>query len=73
MTDLDKLTSLLDEFGVEYHLTDIGDWKNVSMRYGDRKVGGYVGFGTEFNFTSDGSFHGIGAYNTDHPEKGGIS
>ena len=66
MTDLQKLKDLLDDYGVGYQQSSIGEWEIISMRYGDRKVGGYVGFGLEFNFTSDGSFHVIGAYNTDH-------
>ncbi len=65
MNDLHRFLALMDDFGVEYHRTRIENYEIVSMRYGDRKVGGYVGFGAEFNFLSDGSFQVVGAYNTD--------
>ena len=72
MNDLHRFLALMDDFGVEYHRTRIENYEIVSMRYSDRKVGGYIGYGLEFNFLSDGSFQVIGAYNTDKDESGAV-
>lgn len=69
MTDLEKLKKLLDEFGVEYS----EDKKTTEQHYkhdfiaitcvaGKKKVEGYSGFITIFEFTLDGKFIQMGAW-----------
>lgn len=69
MNDLNRLLALLDDFGVEYHRSHTVDYEIVSMRHGDRKIGGCPGYGLEFNFHRDGSFQVIGAYDTEVPHE----
>jgi hypothetical protein len=53
MTDREKLVTLLDEWKVEYAVTEYGSV---------RVERGYFGFYTDFIFKNDGSFKDMGAY-----------
>jgi hypothetical protein len=63
MTDRDKLTALLTEWGVPF--TDgedgvtVGGWE---QHRDSGKIVGYSGFYTLFEFTPDGTFTTMGAW-----------
>lgn len=60
MTDFEKLTSLLNEWGVGYSVTNVGKRKCVTFAVGDPNVEGYNGLQTDIYFMSeDESFYGI--------------
>ena len=72
MTDYENFIALMDKFGVGYKVETLQASPIrylVSMRHGDRKVGGYEGYGVEFNFNIDGSFQVMGAYDTNFGSK----
>lgn len=58
MTDKQKLTALLDEFGIKYTLKDT----NVICEEGDTKISGYSCFYTIFKFNESEEFIEMGAY-----------
>ena len=58
MNDKEKLKALLTEFGVVFEEKD----NNIVCRDGAEKVGGYLGFFTEFEFDAEGKFISIGAW-----------
>ena len=66
MTDLEKLQSLLTEFGVEFNLlTAPGNEISASIDCQANvhtKVVGYAGFSVDFNFDKDGKFIEIGVW-----------
>jgi hypothetical protein len=67
MTDYDKFVSLMNEFDVGIGVTELEGSPVkyiVSMREGDKNIRGCPGYGAEFNFSADGSFHTMGAYDT---------
>jgi len=53
MTDKEKLTALLDEFGIKYK----EDGAEIYC-----EEGGYPGFFTQFSFDKAGKFQEMGAY-----------
>jgi hypothetical protein len=58
MTDKDKLKTLFDEMGIQYQSgTDY-----ITLSEGDKKVSGYFGFYTRFDFDDKGKFEEVGAY-----------
>lgn len=69
MTDIDRLKSLLDDWGVPHSTSNIGEVPAVLSvavggmgAAGSEKVTGYVGFYTSFDFAADGSFVKMGAW-----------
>jgi hypothetical protein len=64
MTDQEKMTSLLTEFGVPFEVETEGDITVVTVdeRSSHPKVGGYGGFYTCFHFDQDGKFIRMGAW-----------
>lgn len=63
MSDLCKLKALLDEFGVQYKLREYADGTiYITCEEGDEKVSGYPDFFTGFNFSVDGKFVDMGAW-----------
>ena len=64
MTDMEKLTKLLLGFGVEFEVFTNASKELivVSMGEGTRKVDGYPGYRTDFNFTAGGSFLDVGIW-----------
>ncbi len=62
MTDLDKLKGLLSEFGVEYTSVEALGVISIACSQGSVKVSGYVEFYTAFEFTSEGEFILMGAW-----------
>ncbi|MFG9350137.1 hypothetical protein ACEP28_32440 [Pseudomonas aeruginosa] len=58
MSDQEKLKALLTEFGVGF----TEDETSISCEAGDAKVGGYIGFGTTFEFDTEGKFKRMGAW-----------
>ena len=62
MTDLEKLKTLLDSFGVGYSELTEGESRFVTCIEGSPKVGGYNQFYTTFAFRSDGSFNSMGCW-----------
>jgi len=52
MTDIDKLSNLLTEFGIGISRDD----KLIMCEQGRTKVDGYSGFFAGFNFDDDGRF-----------------
>jgi hypothetical protein len=69
VTDYDKLRALLGEWGVPYENGTEDDGKCVTVTVGDvgriptnEKVTGYGGFYTSFEFSEDGSFRAMGAW-----------
>lgn len=59
MKDIDKLTALLDEFGVGW---EFADDERIVCCEGLEKITGYNGFYTTFDFDVDGKFICMGAY-----------
>ncbi len=59
MKDIDKLKSLLTEFGVGF-TEESGDI--IKCYYGSNKVEGYNRFYTTFQFNNDGKFVEMGAW-----------
>jgi hypothetical protein len=66
VTDLEKLTSLLDEWEVPYHRLQsgiaVGDYLYPQKAESSPKVVGYPGFYTAFHFAPDGTFIEMGAW-----------
>jgi hypothetical protein len=73
MTDLEKLTSLLTEFGIGFTIpTDIPPTKQwnaippnsivIECEEGSEKIIGYTNFYTHFIFNQDGSFLKMGIW-----------
>lgn len=68
MTDFEKLTSLLAEFGVGYDVKEnsakgkVDGSKHVVCEKGNEKIGGYIGFITFFDFDCNGKFIRMGAW-----------
>ena len=63
MSDLKKLKSLLDSFGVEYTETNADDDSIIiECVEGMRKVSGYRSFLTQFQFDGSGNFIQMGAW-----------
>lgn len=67
MTDLRKLTQLLDEFGVGYQVFDQGNGHaanpiEVRCSQGATKVSGYREFETSFEFDENEKFVQMGAW-----------
>ncbi len=62
--DKDKLTALLEDFGVEYTYNTTHPSGNLMIicTQGSDKVVGYTGFLTEFTFNSKGEFVRMGAW-----------
>lgn len=58
MNDKEKLKALLTEFGVGFTEDDA----SITCEEGDAKVGGYIGFGTTFEFDTEGKFIRMGAW-----------
>ena len=59
MTDKEKLTDLLTEFGVEFHTDEDGD---VWCDEGTRGVEGCAGYSVAFEFHECGTFKKMGAW-----------
>jgi hypothetical protein len=69
MTDKEKLTNLLTEFGVEFKIENEDDsieklkeYQFIECHEGSEKVNGYYGFLTGFVFDKDGKFVEMGAW-----------
>lgn len=69
LTDLEKLKQLLEQFGVGYTEERIEKYRDdgkprtfIKCECGDKKVEGYGGFVTLFEFDADGEFLVMGAY-----------
>ena len=62
MTDQEKLTALLTEFGVGFKVKACDNETVIKCRQGYDKVEGYQWFSTEFVFNLDGSFNHMGAW-----------
>jgi hypothetical protein len=70
MTDLEKLTALLREWGVPYKQSaesdDVDEFVSITvtrdLHAEHPKIGGYLGFLTEFKFSKEGSFLWMGAW-----------
>ena len=71
MTDLAKLTSLFDEFGIGYETKEYFEpalipkvlrLTDIKCEKGKDKISGYWGFFTDFTFNPDGQFVGMGAW-----------
>src|SRR5579862_3977287 len=74
MTDKDKLTALLDEWGVPYDPSPESEWipsstvqcvqlePEYSADESEAKVVGYNGFITRFRFDVDGKFLNVGIW-----------
>ena len=71
MRDLDKLTALLDDFGVGYEaettyaeslVPKVITGQYIECKEGAEKVGGYSMFTTLFKFDKDGNFETMGAW-----------
>ena len=69
--DLHRFLALMEDFGVEYNITLVSPVHYIpfstggyiiTMREGNRKVDGYFGFRTDFDFHSDGSFQIMGVW-----------
>jgi len=61
MTDIEKLKTLLDEWGVGYTeaigvKSSRSDEKLITVEKGDALVEGYSGFYVDFHFSSEGKF-----------------
>ena len=64
-TDIEKLTALLESFGIEFRAEVNQKGHRIILEVDDVKdsnVVGYQGFYTEFNFDSNGKFIEIGIY-----------
>lgn len=59
MTDREKLINLFDGFGVEYKSDDKDN--SIECMQGNKKIEGYGGFFTYFEFTKEGEFITMGA------------
>lgn len=59
MTDKEKLKKLFDEFGIGYEELDDGD---IHCPEGNKKIGGYNFFFTDFIFDTTETFKEMGAY-----------
>jgi len=58
MTDKEKLRNLFTEFGIGFE-----EWEgNIACCQGQKKIVGYSGFETIFEFDSDESFLKMGAW-----------
>ncbi len=67
MTDLEKMETLLREFGVGYQRFEKIEGKKgrivqLLCREGNEKIGGYSFFCTTFDFDQDGKFEEMGAW-----------
>ena len=65
MTDLEKLSSLLTDFGVKYEEISLRNGSRIFIESGsivDGKVRGFCGFITEFHFDGVGNFDNIGIW-----------
>ena len=58
MTDKEKLIALLNEFGIEF----VDNGTSIKCEEGMDKVGGYTRFFTDFEFSEDGKFVKMGAW-----------
>lgn len=58
MTDKEKIISLFKEFGVGMDI----DEKSITLTEGASKVTGYNGFVTIFEFSEEGMFVSVGAW-----------
>ena len=61
MTDYEKLKALLTEFGVGF-TEDAAAPLAISCMHGDDLIGGYPCFFTIFEFSEDGKFERMGAW-----------
>ncbi len=60
MTDLDKMKTLLTDFGVEFKEHQRGGaGSTLTLEVGMQRVRGYAGFVTEFNFNLNGTFNHV--------------
>jgi len=62
MTDYDKLKALLTEFGVGFTEIEEDGNKVIHCEEGDVKITGYGMFYTTFDFTPEGKFIKMGAW-----------
>ncbi|MFC8686018.1 hypothetical protein [Brevibacillus porteri] len=62
MSDIKKLKSLLDEFGVGYRTIQKETKEYIVLDSGEKKINGYLDFYAEFEFDHDGKFVQIGIY-----------
>lgn len=62
MTDYEKLKKLLAEFGVGYFEMCYENKKIIQTDEGQEKVTGYIMFYTAFEFTDEGEFIQMGAW-----------
>jgi len=58
MNDRDKLTTLLNDFGIGYELEELA----VVCKANEGGVKGYIGFVTVWAFTPDGKFTEMGIW-----------
>lgn len=62
MTDYEKYTQLLTEFGVEFDVLEDAEGKEVGLHAKSEKVEGYFGFYSEALFDQDGAFINFGVW-----------
>lgn len=64
MKDYEKTKAMLVDFGVGFTEGEFSDegLLYIKCEHGDKKVGGYSGFYTVFEFDKDGNFLKIGAF-----------
>lgn len=62
MTDKEKLTSLLQEFGIEFEDRNFKGTNLITCREGMQKVGGYGQFFADFEFAPNGDFIQMGVW-----------
>jgi len=61
-SDKDSLIAMLNRFGVGFKEEKTKDGFEVACEQGAAKVGGYMGFVTVFEFSRDGAFIKMGAW-----------
>lgn len=62
ISDYEKLINLLNELGIGFRVESTKFETIVFCETGNKKVGGYDGFYTVFEFNSDDKFIKMGAY-----------
>ncbi|MCO7127830.1 hypothetical protein NIE88_18955 [Sporolactobacillus shoreicorticis] len=62
MTDIGKLKTLYEGFGIEHKIETRKEELVLTIKTKTKNVTGYNGFLTEFHFDSDGAFKNVGIY-----------
>jgi len=62
MSDRDKLTTLLNDFGIGYELEEEGSGSEVVCTAKEGGVAGYISFITMWSFDHDGKFIEMGIW-----------